>query len=226
MADSGLPDVLNSGLIPALDLGLCLEPTDSFLQVGCVGSSHIRVVFEGQRAHSARPWHGKSAISMAGPLIEYLGSRSPISSFVEGFEFRDVMTITQAKTLNSRNVVPDKFELNINHRFPPGVETASAVKSSLLELAPFVLGAQVSVLDSAPSGSVEANHPLLAEWRQSNGIEVQAKQAWTDVARLSERGIPAVNFGPGATSMAHQAREWVDIAALVEGYTALRDLLI
>jgi acetylornithine deacetylase len=37
---------------------------------------------------------------------------------------------------------------------------------------------------------------------------------WTEAARLSERGIDAVVFGPGAIAQAHAADEYVELSEL------------
>ncbi len=97
-------------------------------------------------------------------------------------------------------------------------------EQELLELAAR-FGATVEVTDRSPPCPAFADHPLVARLRDHTGARVEAKQAWTDVARLAAAGIPAVNFGPGATSQAHQRGEWVELDALATCYRALERFL-
>ncbi len=53
----------------------------------------------------------------------------------------------------------------------------------------------------------------------------EPKQAWTNVADFTTRGIDAVNFGPGATRYAHRRDELVEIDALVTAYETLHRFL-
>ena len=60
---------------------------------------------------------------------------------------------------------------------------------------------------------------------ERTGAAVEPKQAWTDVARFAALGVPAVNFGPGATAQAHQQGEWLELAALERCSRALEGFL-
>jgi succinyl-diaminopimelate desuccinylase len=215
---NGLEAVLTSPALPAIDFAFILEPTDRAIQPGCMGVLHATVTVPGVRAHSARPWQGENAIYRAVRLLEkFAGIERRCVTFGE-LDFYEVVVVTQASTVNSKNVVPDALALNVNFRFAPG-NTAENAERELREIVGGAATVQVS--DSAPSGEVHADHPLIRDWREKLGLEIQPKQAWTDVARFTTHGIPAVNFGPGETSQAHQANEWCSIESLEHCFAAL-----
>lgn len=218
-SENGLEPLLASGLVPPLDFAFCLEPTDNHVQVGCVGGLHAEVTFRGRRAHSARPWQGENAIYAAIAFLTRLRERGRVPVTFGELTYYEVMNATMAWTDNSRNVVPDAFTLDVNYRFAPGKDVATA----RAELEAAVAGeAEVRVTDEAPAGQICLDHPLLVPWREARRLTISPKQAWTDVARLTARGIPAVNFGPGETAQAHQARESVAIADLEFNYQSLK----
>ncbi|HEX2094311.1 MAG TPA: succinyl-diaminopimelate desuccinylase [Longimicrobiaceae bacterium] len=217
--ENGLEPVLESGLLPPIDFAFLLEPTDRALQLGCMGVINAAVTVRGKRAHSARPWQGENAVYRAIPLLQRFAALERREVRFGSLAFYEVMSVTQARTDNSKNVVPDALVLNVNLRFAPG-RTREQAETDLRALAGD--DGEVEVFDWAPSGAVYLDHFLLDPWRLREGLEVQPKQAWTDVARFTSRGIPAVNFGPGETAQAHQANEWCSIDSLEFSYQALR----
>ena len=219
---NGLQPLLDEGLVRGVDLALCLEPTDNRLQVGSLGSIHCTLTFEGRRAHSARPWLGDNAIHRAGPLLVQLAARGRLARTVAGLDFYEVMSATLAEGGAARNVVPDRFAINLNYRFAPGRTLAEAQA----DVERFVGGrCQIAYTDLSPSGRVCLDSPLLARLLAAGDVHVEAKQAWTDVARLDQFGIAAANFGPGEGSQAHQEDESCPIAAIERGYRILERYL-
>jgi succinyl-diaminopimelate desuccinylase len=222
-ADNELGPVLDAvPELSAVDLAVCLEPSDNKLSLGASGSLHAEIVFEGETAHSARPWQGKNAIHDAGGFLGELGALEPEEVVVDGLLYRAVTSITLAKGGRGRNVVPDRFELNLNHRFPPGRTLEEAQR----HVERLVGGrARVTFTDLSPSALPFASHPLVVALRASGVTAVEPKQAWTDVARFAARGTPAVNFGPGDNAQAHQRNESTSIAGLLAGRRIVRDWL-
>lgn len=199
-----------------------LEPSDGEIQLGCNGVVNARVSFHGRAAHSARPWLGENAVTKAGEWLAAMHRRSPELHVVGGLEFRDVMSVTTASGGVARNIVPPRFEINLNYRFTPDrtVEEAVAAVEAACASAD-----DVEILDTAPAGAVDVSHPLLDALRRVSGAAVAPKQGWTDVARLTARGIPAVNYGPGETAQAHQPTESLAVSDLQACYEALRSAL-
>lgn len=206
-------------------LAIVLEPTDLSVQLGCLGAMHAEITFRGQAAHAARPWQGENALSKAGAFLTELHQRPPEDIEVDGLVYREVVTPTRAWTepvREARNVVPDRFTINCNYRFAPGKSVADA-EAALREL----VGdrAEVTIVDRAPAGAPSRSAPLVETFLGAVGAAVEAKQAWTDVARFTEVGVPALNYGPGLTAQAHQAGEHVPERHLDDARQALARFL-
>jgi succinyl-diaminopimelate desuccinylase len=75
-------------------LAIVLEPTDGEVQLGCLGGIHALLTFEGQQAHSARPWHGRNALTMAGAFLDELDRDHVREVEVDGIAYRDVWSAT------------------------------------------------------------------------------------------------------------------------------------
>lgn len=206
-----------------IELCFILEPTDSALHLGCMGTSHARVLFEGRRAHSARPWQGENAIHKASGFLTRLAGLAPRVVTIEGLEFREVISATIAHSGdNSSNVVPDKFELSINTRFSPQT-SMEAARRWLIDL---VRGeATVEFTDESPSCPVPTDNTHLRRFRERFALPVHPKLAYTDVALFALHGIPAVNCGPGLTAQAHQRGEYALIPDIVRSYDLYRSFL-
>ena len=208
-------------------LAIVLEPTDAQVELGCLGGIHARVTFSGEAAHSARPWQGRNALSAAGRFLAALDGRAPVERIVDGIPFHDVLVPTQAWTGGlgpggigraPLNVVPDSFTVNVNLRFAPGRgldEAESELRTEIAGLHGDDVDVTVEIVDRAPPAPPRREDPAVRSFVEAVGAHVAGKQAWTDVARFTERGVPALNYGPGATDQAHQRGEWVAIDALV-----------
>ncbi len=217
-AENQLGPVLDSDPeLGGVELAVCLEPSDNRLHLGCVGSIHATVTFRGRTAHSARPWEGDNAITRAAAFLVEMRTMRPAESIIDGLTFRTVTSVTQARDGGrGRNVVPDRFVLNVNRRFAPD-RSLDEAKRELLAL----VGDQADVefTDLSPAARPNAHHPLVQALVASGVRAVEPKQAWTDVARFAERAIAAVNFGPGENAQAHQRNESTSLALLHEGYS-------
>lgn len=221
VVENGLKPLLESVDLPKVPT-IVLEPTTGEIQVGCVGSFHLDVTFHGQRAHAARPWHGENALYLAAPFLQYLSRRQPDEVVVHGQTFRQVITPTILTTHTLSNAVPGEVTINLNIRFAPGVEPDALMEEVRREAGS---KAEVKLKDLAPAGKVCHDDPLLAPWIEERGLVVAPKQAWTDVAQLTELGFPAVNFGPGEPGQAHQPDEWCPEDGLTHCHGAIESLL-
>jgi len=204
------------------DLAVLLEPTDLWLEAGCQGSLRLEATFRGERAHTARPWRGVNAIHRAAPTLARLAGHEPQPVDVDGLRFRQALQVVDVHGGVAGNVVPDRCTVVVNRRYAPvlSVEEAEAEVRALL-----VEADDITLTSVSPAAHPNLSHPLVAEFAGRLDLPVRPKLGWTDVARFSAHGIPAVNFGPGDPEVSHTSEERVTRDALEGCYAALAAFL-
>jgi succinyl-diaminopimelate desuccinylase len=208
------------------DAAILGEPTDAAIEAGCQGTMRLRVVLTGARAHTARPWMGRNALHRAGRVLAALDGYEARRPVIDGCEFREALQAVFVSGGVAANVVPDHAEITLNHRYAPDRSADEARAHVESVLASYLEdGDTVEVLDVAAAARPGLTHPLLAALRTRHDLPVRAKLGWTDVSRFAAAGIPAVNFGPGDSTLAHTRDERVERSSLDDVYTALADLL-
>ncbi|MBJ7513000.1 MAG: succinyl-diaminopimelate desuccinylase [Acidimicrobiia bacterium] len=202
----------------AADLAILMEPTGAWVEAGCQGSLTVEATFTGVRAHSARPWMGDNAIHSASKALANIAAHNSDSVTVDGLEYRESIQVVHFEGGVANNVVPDSARMRINRRFAPAydTETALAQVSALLEGATSVV-----VINESPAAPPNLMNPLIAEFIGTNDLAVRPKLGWTDVARFTSHGIPALNFGPGNPEIAHTRGEFVERVELDACYAVL-----
>jgi succinyl-diaminopimelate desuccinylase len=200
------------------DFAVLCEPTSALIEGGCNGTIRVEVSASGVKAHSARPWMGENAIHKLAPALEKLASYQPETVNVDGLDYRESLNAVLASAGIASNVIPDQATLTVNYRFAPS-RTGEEAEAMLRE---FFEGYDVRVTDLAVGARPGLNTPQAQAFMASLGSEVKPKYGWTDVARFSSLGIPAVNYGPGDPSLAHADNENVPVGHLFDCEAGLR----
>lgn len=203
-------------------LSIVLEPTDLNVEIGCNGVLNADVIFRGQSAHSARPWLGENAVTKGGAWLAKLHAMEPELVDIGGLEYREVFSVTRAEGGIANNIIPPDFTINLNHRFPP-IYSIDEAEQRLRDVT--AEADETVIKDRAPAGGAAPDDAHVQRLEAICGGQRQAKQGWTDVARLTERGAVAVNYGPGIVAQAHQVGEFVPIANVETAYDVMRRFL-
>ncbi|MBP2705470.1 succinyl-diaminopimelate desuccinylase [Microbispora sp. RL4-1S] len=204
------------------DLAVLLEPTNGLVEAGCQGNLVVELTFTGSRAHTARPWKGLNAIHKAAPALHRIAGFTPGTATIDGLEYRQSMSVVAVEGGVQGNVVPDHCVLRVNYRHSPDVDSGAAERL-VLGLAPEADAARVRL--ASPPAPPDLGNPLMAGLCAAASTEVRPKLGWTDVGRFAAHGIPAVNFGPGDSQLAHTPFEVVGRAELEACHTALSAFL-
>ncbi len=204
------------------EFAILLEPTGGAMEVGCQGIITARVSYTGRRAHSARPWLGDNAIHKLAPAIYKIAEHADKNVMVDGLEYREAAQVVGIEGGIAHNVIPDAATLVLNRRFAPG----KSVEEATQEIRAWFSDADdFEILNASPAAPPHLETAAIAEFAGTLDLLVKPKLGWTDVARFTEHGIPAVNFGPGGPQLAHTAEEEVNRVDVEGCYRVLAHFL-
>ena len=203
------------------DFAILMEPSNAVVEAGCQGTMRVDVRLGGERAHSARSWMGDNAIHKAGAVLRLLDGYQARTPVIDGLEYHEGLNAVFIKGGVAGNVIPDECVIEVNYRFAPDRDEAAA-EAFLRE---FFAGYDVTVTDTAPGALPGLAVPAAAAFLEAVGGEANPKFGWTDVARFSGLGVPAVNFGPGDPLLAHKQEEHVPFAHIERCEQQLRTWL-
>ena len=192
------------------DLAILCEPTSANVEGGCNGTLRVVAHFPGVAAHSARAWKGDNAIHKMAPVIDRIANFGNPTVSVDGLDYVESLSVVGIDGGTAGNVIPDRASMTVNYRFAPSTtgEEAIGVLRGLFEGS----DAELDIDDLAEGARPGLTSELAQEFvgcarRNAGDIKVGPKYGWTDVARFSSLGIPALNFGPGDPLLAHTIDE-------------------
>ncbi len=206
------PDLL------AGDFAILGEPTSATVEGGCNGTARIDVRLRGVRAHSARSWVGHNAIHDAAEILAILKNYVPAEIEVDGLVYREGLNAVGISGGVAGNVIPDEAVVSINYRFAP----SRSGEQAIAHLREVFAGFEVEVTDLAEGARPGLDAALAQEFLAAVGGVAHPKYGWTDVARFSALGIPAVNYGPGDPLRAHADDERVAVDEIIACERGLR----
>jgi succinyl-diaminopimelate desuccinylase len=199
------------------DFAILGEPTIAGIEGGCNGNLRAEIRTFGKRAHSARGWVGVNAIHLAAPILATLAAYEARSVEVDGLVYREGLNAVTITGGIAGNVIPDECVVQVNHRFAPSRTPEEAVQ----HIREVFAGFDVTIVDIAGGARPGLDVPIARAFVAAVGGEPRPKFGWTDVARFSGLGIPAVNYGPGDPQLAHTREESVRVDALQPAEDAL-----
>ena len=221
------------------DLAVLGEPTGASIEGGCNGTLRLILDVPGLAAHSGRAWRGVNAIHAASTLIERVRAAPLRTVDVEGLAYRESFSVVLIEGGVATNTIPDRCRVTVNYRFAPDLTAEAALARARRVLAGLdadgdeaepVIDAgtgpvAVELDDLCPAARPGLDSPMARELIAlvgDRGGGVGPKYGWTDVARFSAAGIPAVNLGPGDPMLCHTDDEHCPVAQIEAVAGALR----
>lgn len=200
------------------------EPTGGAVATGHRGALWIELETTGRTAHGSMPSAGVNAVMHMHALIARL-AHLDIARPPDPLLGSPTLAVTAIQGGMKVNIIPDRCTATIDIRTLPGQSHPSIlaqIRSEIDRLRAEVsdLRAEVRVLTDRPPVMTDPAHPLVqAALSEASAVGQRAREPvgmpyFTEASvYVPATGLPAVLYGPGETTLAHQPNEWVDVDA-------------
>lgn len=201
-----------------------LEPTDlKKIEYGNRGNLFVKFETKGKSCHASRPHEGENAFLK---MVDVVGRLKAFEQHIKKYNDNDLgrPTIaigTKVKGGLSINKVPDYCKLTCDVRTVPGFHERA------IELMKEYTGdlAKVSFAEKPALYSLTPKDSFLVKLVQEvTHAELGISKSSNDACFYTERGIPAVVFGPGTMAIMHCNNEyviWKNVPKSVSAYVKI-----
>ena len=209
--------------IVAPDIAIVGEPTSLRVVRAQRGACWIRITTNGVAAHGSAPERGISAVRHMAELVLRLEETLPdITHPVLGGPTVNVGTIRGGEKVN---VIPASCTIEVDRRTVPG-ESEESVLATIHDAVEVArkrfpdMDAEIELLFKSNPFEIDENSPMVRTVAQSmsdvtkRDTELVGFRGASDARFLFEAGAEVVLCGPGDITLAHTAREWIDLDEL------------
>jgi acetylornithine deacetylase/succinyl-diaminopimelate desuccinylase family protein len=211
-----------SRLLGKPDFAVVGEPTGLEIVNAHKGSLWFRITTRGRSCHGSTPERGENAIYKMTRIVNWLerdfAARLTRRHPLLGRATVNVGTIRGGSKVN---IVPDRCEIEVDHRSLPGGDHAKLLRLLRAKFSPV----EIEVFNDNSGLDTPASHPLVAQLCAASGGRCAGAPWFADAAIFAQHGVPAVAFGGGSIAQAHTKDEFVAVSQVERCAAAMERFL-
>ena len=228
----GAKGFVADGELDGANAAVICEPEGDRVCIAQKGAIRLQVTLTGKMAHGAMPEEGANSITALGLIInrcrilqrEIQAEHSPHPLLGT---FYLTPTVALAGEREQGNVIPSTAKLLLDVRTTPANDHAAAIERVTDVVTAAVtevdgVSCQVEVIDDRPATETDVDDPIVRAVLAAHQAETGQTPPFGGVPGSTDGTIfwaatrvPLVTYGPGITTLPHQADEYVDLGEVV-----------